>query len=90
MAFSTSSSEKLQLEKEIAQLVQDNPTPKFLGSPINSELRSKLQSWAAQRKVLAEKRERLYLLVEEERIRGVLRELGEFYPQVGIWFTCDE
>ena len=83
-------SEKKSLEKEIEQLVRDNPTPKFSGSPISNEFRNKLQSWAAQRKILAEKRERLELLVEEERIRGVLRELGELYPQVGIWFTCDE
>ena len=84
MASSTSSAEKLQLEKEIQQLVQDNPTPKEYGIPINSELRSKLQSWASQRKVLAEKRERLQLLLEEERIQEVLRELGELHPQVGV------
>ena len=82
----SSLSEKAQLEKEIAQLVQDNPTPKFLGSPINSELRSKLQSWAAQRKVLAEKRKRRDLILEEERIQEVLRELGELHPQVSMFF----
>ena len=75
------SSEKLQLEKEIEQLVQNNPTPKFLGAKIDSNLRSTLQSWAAQRKILAEKRERLEMILEEERIQEILRELEELHPQ---------
>lgn len=75
------SSEKLQLEKEIEQLVQNNPTPKFLGAKIDSNVRSTLQSWAAQRKILAEKRERLEMILEEERIQEILRELEELHPQ---------
>ena len=75
------SSEKLQLEKEIEQLVQNNPTPKFLGAKIDNNVRSTLQSWAAQRKILAEKRERLEMILEEERIQEILRELEELHPQ---------
>ena len=81
------SEEKLQLEKEITQLVQNNPTPKFKrGTKIDSDLRSELQSWAAQRKRLIEKMERLEIILEEERIQAILRELEEMHPQVGVIF----
>lgn len=85
MSTSTDS-EKLQLklENEIAQLVRDTPSPKFLGSPIDIDLRIILQAWAAQRKILAEKRQRLEMILEEERIQEVLRELEEMHPQVEL------
>ena len=69
--------------------MQNNPTPKFkLGSEIDSDLRSELQLWAAQRKRLIEKMERLEIILEEERIQAILRELEEMHPQVGviIWY----
>ena len=75
-------SEKEQLEKDIAQLVHDNPTPRCRGLPIDADLRRRLQAWAKERKKIAEKRERLEMILEEERIQVVMRELDELHPQV--------
>lgn len=75
-------SEKEQLEKDIAQLLQDNPTPRCLGLPIDADLRRRLQAWAKERKKIAEKRERLEMILEEERIQSIMRELDELHPQV--------
>ena len=75
-------SEKEQLEKDITQLLQDNPTPRCLGLPIDADLRRRLQAWAKERKKIAEKRERLEMILEEERIQEVMRELNELHPQV--------
>lgn len=82
---SSSTSEKHQLEREIAQLVQDHgPVPQYFDSPIDSNVRSRLQSWAKARSKVAEKRERLEMIYEEERIEALQRELEELHPQVRI------
>ena len=60
---SSSTPEKYQLEREIAQLVQDHgPVPQYFDSPIDSNVRSRLQSWAKARSKVAEKRERLEMI----------------------------
>ena len=78
-------SESLQLEKEelsraVLDLIRENRTPTGKGGPVDDIKRNELLAWAKIRRVKAEKRSRLEMIFEEERIQGVLHKINEMNP----------
>ena len=81
---STSLPEKEQLTEDISRLAREDAAPPDgdRKGPIDDDRRLALMKWAETRRTMAQKTQRLELILEEERVRAVMQDLDELNPQV--------
>ena len=81
--MSSTLSEKEQLAEDIGRLTGEIAAPPGdRKGPIDDHRRLVLTRWADKRRTIAQKTQRLELILEEERIRAVMQDLDELNPQV--------
>lgn len=76
--------EKEELSRDVRKLIRENRTPTGKDGPVDDIKRNELLEWAKIRRVKAEKRSRLEMIFEEERIQRVLQKINEMNPQVRV------